>query len=95
MLLAPGEIAEGEGIFRHAHDAQIGLDAGMQPHACLGRAAGDHALDQRVPNEKLRHLFRRFRRDDEVEIAHNFLPAPITSRGADARGGGMLAQIVE
>ena len=47
-----------------------------------------------MPNEKLRDLFRRLRRDDEIEVAHNFFPAPVTSGDAHARRIGMLPQII-
>ena len=83
VFLAAGEIAERKRIFGAAHDAQIGLDAGTQPHARFRRAARDDALDQRMLHEKICDRRRLFRRDDEIEIAHDLLPAPITSRDAD------------
>ena len=94
VLLASGKITEGKRIFRRANHAQVGLDAGAQPHARFGRAARDNALDERMPNKKLSDLFRRLCGDDEIEVAHNFFPAPITSGDADPRRTGMLPQIV-
>ncbi len=94
VLLAPGKIAEGKRVFRCANHAQVGLDAGAQPNARFGRAARDDALDERMPNKKLSDLFRRLRGDDEIEVAHNLFPAPVTSGDADPRRSGMLPQII-
>jgi hypothetical protein len=50
--------------------------------------------DERMLDEHRGDLRRRRRRHDEIEIAHDLLPAPITSRDADVERLGMRAQIV-
>ncbi len=48
VLLAAGEIGQGERKFRVADHAQIRLDAARQNHAGLGLALGRHAEDARL-----------------------------------------------
>ena len=83
MLLAPGEIAERKWIFRAADNAEISLNARTKPDAGLCSTASDDRLDQRMPDEMFRDRFRFLRRHDQVEIADNFFPTPITPGKAD------------
>ena len=94
VLLASGKVIERKRILRRRHHAQIALNAGTQPHARLGRALQNDRLHQRMRGKRLRDRVRRFGRDDEIEIAHDFFPPPITPRDANMQRIVERAQIV-
>jgi hypothetical protein len=79
VLLAPGEIIQRERILGRRHHAEIALDAGTQTHARFRRAGDDDRLDERMLHERLRDRGGLFRRDDEIEVAHQFLAAAVAA----------------
>ena len=93
VLFAAGKIIEGERIFRRGHHPQVALNAGAQSHARFRRPLGDHRLDERMVNEERGDFRRRRSRHDEIEIAHDLFPAPVTARDADMERLGMRAQV--
>jgi len=95
MLLAAGEIGEGEGKFRVAYHAQIRLDAALQHDTGLGIALGADADDARLRGEKLDDGGRVARRGEKINVANDLLAAAQTAGGAAARDVRMLAQAGE
>ena len=94
VLLAPRKIIESERIFRRRDNAQVTLNSRAQTHTRFRRPLGDDRFDQRMLNEHHGNFRRRRGRHDEIEIAHDLLPAPITSSDANVERLGVCAQIV-
>jgi hypothetical protein len=93
VLLAAGKIIQRERILGRADHAQIALDPRPQAHARFSRPLCNDRFDQRMPDEHRRNLGGRGSRHDEIEIAHDFLPASIAARDADVQRLGVRAQI--
>ena len=94
VLFAPGKIIERERILRPAHDTQIALNAGAQPHARFRRPLRDDRFDQRVLDKNGCDLRGRGSGHDEIEVANNLLFPSITPGNANMERVGMSAQIL-
>jgi len=94
MLLAPGKIIQRERIFRRCHHPQVALNSRAQSYARFRRPVRDDRLSERMLDKHGRDFRRRIGRHDEIEIAHNFLPAAITAGDANVQRVWMGAEIV-
>ena len=95
VLLAAGEIHEGERVFFVGDDAQVGLQAVGQHDARFGVARGEDAADQRVFAEGAGDGGRVFRRDDDVDVVDGFVAAACAAAGGETDGVRVGAQVVE
>ena len=69
MLLGAGEVMEREIELLGRHDAQIGLQAILEPHAGLRLAVGGDLLDPRIGDEPIHDRLGLRRGHEEVEVA--------------------------
>ena len=72
VLLAAGEIIQGEWKLGTGHSAQVALDAALEDHAGFCGAVGEDIFHKRMGGEECHDGFRLFRGNDEVEIADDF-----------------------
>ena len=94
VLLAPGKIIKRERIFRRCHHPQVALNSRAQSHARFRRPVRDDRFSERMLDKHRRDFRRRIGRHDEIEVAHNFLPAAITAGDANVQRVWMGAEIV-
>ena len=77
-----------------SHEAQVGLVAAAQPHARLGVALAEHALDARVGDEGVHHGLAVAADAEDVDVAAGLAPAAQAAdrdelgRRRRARAGG-------
>ena len=95
MLLAAGEVGLRERVLGVAHNAQIALNAALENDAGLGVALDRYGEDACLAGEKIDDRLRIFRRNEEVDVADDFLVAAQAAGGAAADDVGMGAELLK
>ena len=95
VLLAAGEIIQGEREFGARDRPQVALDPVLQADAGLRRPAREHCFNKRVRGEKFHDRSCVLRRNQEVEVAHDFLFPPVASGDLREVDGRVPAQVVQ
>ena len=95
VLFAAGEVGLRERILGVADDAQVALDSALENDAGLGVALGRDGQDAGLAGEKPDDRLGSFRRNEEVDVADDFLVAAQTPGGAAAYDIGVGAELLE
>jgi hypothetical protein len=91
VRLRPGEVLECSARAFRGDEAQIGLKSSAEPHARLGVAVREHALDQPIGGECL-HDGCGGAGGEDVQVTAGFASAPQASDHGDHGAGRALAQ---
>ena len=89
-----GEILHGRAAALLGHEPEIGLDAAPEPHARLGFALTENALDELVHRERRHHVRVAARRED-VDVARRVGAAPDAADVVEDDRRAFRAQVVE
>src|SRR5215475_9384565 len=93
VRLRAGEVVERRAEALRGNDPDVDLQSALEHHRGPRGAGRPHYLHLRIGSEALHHVGRRYRGDDDIEIADRLAAPAITAREHDLLDARNLAQI--